>query len=224
MNTIAEPPRKKWFHRVILAIPLAIGVIALVRALYPIVSGMYDNSGSRSFRCEQNLSVLAEAMSMYSQDYDGIYPLTGNWVSGLAPYIASPGSRNGTATLHSSVFHCPSDTSGARCSYGMNRNAGGKPTQDLYSDVEPFVLLYETSRPGNNPVGGPEDVVRESRHRMSTRDGPGLFGEDPSGRKPGKFYVFAGQYRPVYLLDEKKVEGYLAKGFLPGSAVSSFEW
>jgi len=61
------------------------------------------------------------------------------------------------------VLKCPGDESGARSSYALNRAVIGKRVTDV-EDPAGLVVFYETAHPGENPVGGPEDIVSPARH------------------------------------------------------------
>ena len=102
--------------------------------------------------CLSNVKNLSLAMQMYLVDYDDQFPEADGWVEALADYIGDE-----------SVLKCPEDDSEARCSYGMNAALSGRSVGELENPAE-IVVFYETASPGDNPVGGAEDVVDPPRH------------------------------------------------------------
>jgi prepilin-type processing-associated H-X9-DG protein len=96
---------------------------------------------------------------MWLADHDDRFPTTERWVDELMPYL-----RN------EDVLKCPDDDSGARSSYALNKAVIGKRLTDV-EDPAGLVVFYETAHPGENPVGGPDDVVSPARH-----DGGNNFG------------------------------------------------
>ncbi|MCJ7752300.1 MAG: hypothetical protein MUQ65_14640, partial [Armatimonadetes bacterium] len=102
--------------------------------------------------CLSNMKNLSLAMQMYLTDYEGRFPEADGWVEALTEYIRDE-----------SVLKCPEDDSEASCSYGMNAALSGK-TLDEIGDASGVVVFFETASPGDNPVGGAEDVVSPPRH------------------------------------------------------------
>ena len=90
------------------------------------------------------------AMNMYVADHDK-FPKADRWVEELDEYLAPQHLK------------CPSDDSGAKCSYGMNWGFSGKPTSAT-KDAGKQVIFYETANPGDNPRGGKTDVASPPRH------------------------------------------------------------
>lgn len=109
----------------------------------------------RDNACAMNIENIAMAMAMYRTDWDGS-PDPDRW----ADLVGRDYIKN------TAVLRCPADKSNARCSYGMNRGlARIRPAEILNPDD--LVSIYETAHPGDNPSGGPEDVVYPPRHPMS---------------------------------------------------------
>lgn len=107
---------------------------------------------SRQALCGANVLNLALAMQMYLVDNDDQFPTTERWVEELMPYFRSEEG-----------LKCPEEESKARCSYGMNEAVSGRSQEEI-RDHSHVVVVYETAHPGENPVGGAEDVVRPARH------------------------------------------------------------
>jgi len=125
--------------------------IALQAAMmYPMF--MRSRESAQKAVCLSNIKNLALAMQMWLADHNDEFPKTERWVEELMPYIGNEG-----------VLKCPGDESGARSSYALNKAVIGKRLQDV-SDPAALVVFYETANPGENPVGGPEDVVSVPRH------------------------------------------------------------
>jgi len=118
-----------------------------------------SKEGAQKAVCLSNMKNLATAMQMWLMDHDDRFPTTERWVEELEPYV-----RN------MDVLKCPDDESGARSSYALNKAVIGKTMADV-EDASRLVVFYETAHPGENPVGGPEDIVSPARH-----DGGSNFG------------------------------------------------
>jgi prepilin-type processing-associated H-X9-DG protein len=125
--------------------------IALQAAMvFPVFAKSRESA--RKAICLSNMKNLALAMQMWLADHDDRFPTTERWVDELMPYL-----RN------EEVLKCPADESGARSSYALNRAVIGKRLTDV-EDPSALVVFYETANPGENPVGGPEDVASPARH------------------------------------------------------------
>jgi hypothetical protein len=101
--------------------------------------------------CLANVYSLSAAVQMYAADWDR-FPAAERWVPCLEVYCKH----------YDRQLKCPLDRSGAYSSYGMNSSVSDARPELL--PTQPLVVLYETAHPGDNPVGGPEDVVRLPRH------------------------------------------------------------
>lgn len=111
-----------------------------------------SKESARKAVCLSNMKNLALGMQMWLADHDDRFPTTERWVDELMPYLGNEG-----------VLKCPDDESGARSSYALNKAVIGKRLTDV-EDPAGLVVFYETAHPGENPVGGPEDVVSPGRH------------------------------------------------------------
>jgi prepilin-type N-terminal cleavage/methylation domain-containing protein/prepilin-type processing-associated H-X9-DG protein len=109
--------KKKGFTLIELLVVIAI--IALLAAiLFPVFGRARENA--RKATCQSNLKQIGLAMQMYSQDYDGFFPLWYNssgtdgvnksWVDVLAPYANAKGKYDNSKRpwYKSTVFDCPS--------------------------------------------------------------------------------------------------------------------
>ena len=121
----------------------AIGLQAAI--MYPML--MRSRENARKAVCLSNMKNLALAAEMFAADNEGRLPDADHWVEQLMQYIENE-----------EVLRCPADASQARSSYGMNHALSGKPLSQIEGS-ESVVLFYETAHPGDNPSGGPEDVV-----------------------------------------------------------------
>lgn len=121
----------------------------VVAALVPTLTRARE--AARKTQCLSNVKNLAVAMNMFVADYDR-FPKADQWVEALRDYVKNEG-----------VYKCPEDKSDARCSYGMNWGLSRKPASTV-EDTGRKVVIYETARPGANPMGGKTDVVSPPRH------------------------------------------------------------
>jgi hypothetical protein len=136
---------------------LVVGVLFLL-ALVWLIGGVRQDEAAHAarVRCLHNLRIVAMSLQMYAEDHDGRLPEADVWVDALALYVAGP-----------EELQCPLDRTQARCSYGLNSALSGVEIGAV-RDPESVVLVYETARPGDNPAGGPEDVV--DRHKGGAGD------------------------------------------------------
>jgi len=89
---------------------------------------------------------------MYAGDYDALPP-AGRWSDCLLEHV------------HSGSFVCP-EAPRLRSGYAFNRALAGMSAAEFLKlpRLDRTVLLYE-SDVGWNGAGGPEDLVRQPRHR-----------------------------------------------------------
>ncbi len=125
-------------------------VSAVFLLFIPILLGMFlpalaqAKSRAQTVMCVNNVKQQTLAMHMYASDHNTL-PEGSKWCDALKPYL------QGTT-----VFRCPADKPGARCSYAFNAKLGGKKL----SEVNPQAVLLFESTAGWNASGGPELMVR----------------------------------------------------------------
>ncbi len=143
------PTGRRGFTLIELLVVIAIiGILAAM--LFPVFARARESA--RKVQCLSNVKNLALAMNMFLADYDR-FPKADQWVDVLGDYVKND-----------AVYKCPEDKSDARCSYGMNWGLSRKPTSAV-DDASRKVAIYETARPGANPMGGKTDVVSPPRHQ-----------------------------------------------------------
>ena len=86
---------------------------------------------------------LGAALKTYATSHNGKLP-DKNWVDELLPVVNDE-----------AVFRCPNDKTTGRSSYALNAHLVGKKWDDI---APATVLLYETAKSGDNPVGTGADV------------------------------------------------------------------
>jgi|GEM_PF-6542089 len=131
-------------------------LIAAADSLAALAKGFAPGLGSgpeiEAAACLSNIKQINLGMLMFASDNDERLPSADRWVDEIMPYVKSP-----------EIFKCPGDKSGAKSSYAMNSTLSGMSMKDIKNPSE-LVLVFETSKPGNNPAGGPEAVLKSSRH------------------------------------------------------------
>ena len=98
--------------------------------------------------CNQNLTSLGNAMTIYADDNDKTYPTPEKWCDLLIQY----------ADCNEKMLRCKGDTQGPS-SYAMNHNVA-----ELGADAPPDMVLLFESKPGWNQLGGPELLTLENHH------------------------------------------------------------
>jgi len=136
---------------------VAVGMLFLLVVAW-VVGGAWQDERAEAarVRCLSNLKHIGMSLQMYAADHHGRLPEADAWVDALPPYVAAP-----------ERLQCPFDRTQARCSYGMNSALSGVDISAI-RDPESVILVYETARPGDNPTGGPGDVV--TRHTKFAGD------------------------------------------------------
>lgn len=81
------------------------GVIAMALVFFVMMLVLYRLQASVADRaaCGQNLKLVMQAMTLYSEDYDGRYPPEQGWAKNLVPYVDNLG-----------VLSCPADNGAYR--------------------------------------------------------------------------------------------------------------
>lgn len=105
---------------------------------YPIARRM-----AHRFLCCENLSELGEALNLYAQDNNNLYPTHDKWCDLLIE----------GGYVDEGVFVCPANKK-ERCSYAMNPYCQPNSPNDV-------VLLFET-KGGWNKFGGPELITLDN--------------------------------------------------------------
>ena len=118
--------------------------------LYPVIKEARE--GAEKAVCLSNVKNLSLAMQMFLADHNDTFPQADRWVEELMEYLPDE-----------SVLKCPQDESDAMCSYAMNEALSGTRLTEV-QDPANLVVFFETAHPGDNPVGGPEDIVSPPRH------------------------------------------------------------
>jgi hypothetical protein len=99
--------------------------------------------------CQTNLKGMANAVTVYTQDYKGKYPTGSKWCDLL---ISNAG-------VSRSSFVCKASGALNESSYAMNKYAVGAS-----SDLPPDMVLILESTPGWNQVGGPELLTTDNHN------------------------------------------------------------
>jgi len=123
-------------------------VMMLAAILFPVFARARE--AARTSTCLNNVRQLCTAAMVYSNDYDGKYPMAANWCDATKKYARVP-----------SVYKCPS-VEDKECGYGFNSALGGI-SQDGVDNVADTVLIFESDG-GWNANGGREAMITRSRH------------------------------------------------------------
>jgi competence protein ComGC len=141
---------------------LAIAGFAIPACLMPVVLMMAllipalarTRTLAQRVACAAHLKGLANAMIVYTTEYDGRFPTSGQWCDLLIDH----------ADVCENSFRCPSACRSSACgykfSYGFNANLDGLTIDDVPADT---VLMFEIDG-GWNVAGGPE-IISTNNHR-----------------------------------------------------------
>lgn len=126
-----------------------LGIVAALAslALVWIVASRYAEELADRMICGSNLAGLGKALILYSNDYDGKYPIPNNWCDLLL---------QGDYGVNEEQFKCRGARD-VRCNYAIN------PNTELASRPD-MVLLFET-KGGWNQYGGPELLTTDNHNR-----------------------------------------------------------
>ncbi len=126
---------------------IVIGIVAMLTGiLLPALARV--RTIKPQMQCGTNLAVLGKAMRLYTNDYDGQYPIADKWCNLLLEHVEIKGH-----------FVCPS----ARPGKGRYAHYAINPNVEPNSPPE-LVLLFETT-PGWNKFGGAEILSLENHKR-----------------------------------------------------------
>ena len=106
---------------------------------------------SQRIVCGTNLSAIGQAIMVYTEKHNDMYPPADSWCDVLIKdYNITP-----------KQFCCPSgEAKEGQSSYAININVAGKKASDVPPDT---VLLFETP-PGVNPAGG-QELLSAANHQ-----------------------------------------------------------
>lgn len=104
---------------------------------------------AQTIQCVNNMKQLALAARIYAGSHNNQLPPAATWCDALSSEVASP-----------RVFQCPAANLNDRCDYAFNANLDGLNVDS----VNPNTVLFFESNPGWNLSGGPELMLRQSRH------------------------------------------------------------
>jgi hypothetical protein len=125
----------------------------LIKAMDVLVPVFEQARGkAQNVTCLSNVKQISLGMLMFADDHDEQFPKAEHWVDDLMPYVKDV-----------KLFKCPEDKSGARSSFAMNSALSGK-SMAIVMNPASVVMVFETDKPGENPVGGPEAVLKVPRH------------------------------------------------------------
>ena len=140
---------------------LALGGICTSGAallMFPILAGLMlpalakAKQRAQTINCVSQMKQLALGIRLYSNDNKDTFPTADTWCDSIQTYVSNP-----------RTFQCKADTTGQLCSYALNKKVAGKKE----GNIDPrTVLLFEVDASGGgwNASGGPELMMRQSRH------------------------------------------------------------
>ena len=115
--------------------------------ILPALAKAHDRA--RTIQCVNNMKQLALAVRIYSGDHEDHFPPAATWCDAIKTDVDSE-----------RTFKCPAGNPDARCHYAFNSKLDGLEEKNINPDT---VLLFETDG-GWNVSGGPELMLRQSRH------------------------------------------------------------
>ena len=170
---------------------VALGFIVLPLAwMLPTFFAVSGKTNTASSLCQTKMQRIGAALKTYAERHNGKLPAK-NWVDELSPIISDQ-----------DVFRCPNDKTTGRSSYALNAHLVGKK----WSDIPPeTVLLYETKKAGDNPIGIGDDVVSLGKKDLVTGNNIAGGRHNSVGYRLN-YYLFADNtiHHTPYVADLKK--------------------
>lgn len=105
---------------------------------------------AQTIQCVNNMKQLALAARIYSGDHSDHFPPAATWCDAIKPEVGSE-----------RVFKCPAGNQNERCAYAYNSRLDGLEVKN----VNPNTVLFFETEGGWNVSGGPELMLKQSRHR-----------------------------------------------------------
>lgn len=136
------------------------GVFLLMLPVLLVMAGMLlpalaqAKSKAQSIHCINNMKQLALGARIYAGDNQERLPAAENWCDTIQQSIGSP-----------KVFQCPGGDPGKRSHYAYNARLSSVETAKISAPAE-TVMFFECDG-GWNVSGGPEQVLKKPRHRMT---------------------------------------------------------
>ena len=133
-------------------------VSALFLMMVPIFAAMLlpalakAKERAQSIQCVSNMKQLCLAATLYAEGHGGKLPPTTNWCDTMQTIAGS-----------ARIFQCPSAGRPSRSDYAFNAKLADLSTKRI-SDPATTVLFFESGG-GWNLSGGPELMIKPSRHR-----------------------------------------------------------
>lgn len=84
-------------------------------AMRPVIGNLVNVREFQS--CQTNVRTIAQALQLYSQEWDDSLPPAATWTDAALGYMAP---RSGTGFKAEDYLHCPTDPTDAPCSYTYN--------------------------------------------------------------------------------------------------------
>lgn len=133
---------------------IVVSVIALIFGTIGLISALkyFPEAKEQAFSMvsQNNVRELCQAISAYSQDYDGKFPPAATWCDATKKYASND-----------SIYIDPAALT-KRSGYGFNSALGGISESDVASPAE-TVMIFESDN-GWNANGGPEAMIRTPRY------------------------------------------------------------
>lgn len=110
--------------------------------------------------CASHLKRMQEALTLYTQDYEGTLPVASFWMDKAKPYVSEP-----------KIFGCPA-LKKESYGYAMNVNLSGKRLQDFPG--QPVPMIYDSvnlARNATDPFTSLPDPPRHFGNNVCYPDG-----------------------------------------------------
>lgn len=137
---LQESMARRWLSAAkFIAAPVIIIIVASI--LFPVI--VRARKPSFEARCMAKLRQVGSAIAMYSDDYDGAYPLRMNWHQAIRSYIDDPSDPNARVVPGSAMdpLKCRSDPSDSTVSYlYLDRRILGYTKSNLSETVTPLAV------------------------------------------------------------------------------------
>ena len=155
-----------WFTRLVALSVVVVGALYGCNALLRPVIARYQGL-NRTAKCASNMHFLVRSCSVYSEDYDGCFPLATGWMDHIGPYATKP-----------QWIRCPEVVERQPERVWLRAECGdrGAWTATVCRSPRRRPVAYDSQRLERSAVDRLESLPKPGRHESRTQSGQSLRG------------------------------------------------